>query len=66
MPSKLEVFAVNDRVVNQETGETKTFWTRIGVAFSNRDKSLTLKLDALPVGNTIVVKKALEKEGRNV
>jgi hypothetical protein len=32
-----------------EDGE-KRFWTKIGVAFTNRDGSTTLILDALPLG----------------
>lgn len=31
----------------------KTFWTKIGVAYENRDGSLTVKLDALPVSGTL-------------
>jgi hypothetical protein len=26
----------------------KTYWTRVGIAYVNRDDSLTLRLDALP------------------
>ena len=33
---------------NQANGVTKTFWTRIGVGFVNRDGSITLRLDAHP------------------
>jgi hypothetical protein len=38
-----------------EKGE-KSFWTRIGVAFSNRDGSLTVKLDAVPVNGTLQIR----------
>jgi hypothetical protein len=31
-----------------EGEEKKTFWTRIGVAFENRDGSYNLRLDFLP------------------
>jgi len=34
----------------------KSFWTRVGVAYVNRDGSLTLKLDALPVSGTLQVR----------
>ena len=54
-----EVFAVNERVGNSTTGEVKTFWTRVGVAFQNSDGSETLKLDALPLNGTLIVKDAL-------
>lgn len=30
----------------------KSFWTKIGVAFVNRDGSLNVKLDCVPVGET--------------
>lgn len=38
-----------------EKGE-KSFWTRVGVAYVNRDASLTIKLDALPVSGTLQVR----------
>lgn len=35
--------------VDRKSGEdTKTWWTRIGVAFQNRDGSWVLKFDYLP------------------
>ena len=34
-----------------ERGE-KTFWTRIGVGFENRDGSVTLSFDAMPIGGS--------------
>lgn len=30
----------------------KSYWTRIGTGFVNRDNSITLKLDAVPVGTS--------------
>ena len=38
-----------------ERGE-KSFWTRIGVAYVNRDGSLNIKLDAVPVNGTLHVR----------
>jgi hypothetical protein len=38
-----------------ERGE-KTYWTRIGVAYTNRDESITIKLDAVPVSGTMQVR----------
>lgn len=58
----LECFAVNERIVNKETGEVKAFWTRIGVAFKNKDDSLTLRLDALPTNGTVIVRKAKDEK----
>ncbi len=31
----------------------KTYWNKIGIAFENRDGSLTVKLDAFPVSGTL-------------
>ena len=44
------VFTVVDR------GQGKSFWTRVGVGFVNRDGSITLKLDAIPVNGTLQVR----------
>jgi hypothetical protein len=38
-----------------ERGE-KTYWNRIGVAFINKDGSLNVKLDALPIGGTMQIR----------
>lgn len=38
-----------------ERGE-KSFWNRIGVAYVNRDGSLNIKLDAVPVNGTMQVR----------
>lgn len=35
----------------------KGFWVEIGAAWVNRDESLTLRLDALPVNGQIIVQK---------
>ena len=34
----------------------KSYWTRIGVAFINKDGSLNVKLDALPIGGTMQIR----------
>jgi len=34
----------------------KSFWVRIGVGFTNRDGSLNVKLDAIPVNGTLQVR----------
>jgi hypothetical protein len=44
------VFTVVDR------GQGKSVWIRIGVGFTNRDGSLNLRLDALPVSGTLQVR----------
>jgi hypothetical protein len=44
-PRRLAVYAVPE----SEDGE-KRFWPKIGIAFTNRDGSITLLLEALPLG----------------
>ena len=34
----------------------KTYWTKIGIAYVNKDGSLTCKLDALPVSGTLQIR----------
>ena len=43
---KLAVYAINE---SKELG-AKARWTKIGVAFNNRDGSITLLMHALPLG----------------
>jgi hypothetical protein len=38
-----------------ERGE-RSFWNRIGVAFTNKDGSITVKLDALPTSGTLQIR----------
>lgn len=35
---------------------TKSFWTKIGTAHVNRDGSLTVKLDALPISGEMHIR----------
>lgn len=35
--------------VKNARGEQRSFWTKVGVAFENRDGSWTLQLSALPI-----------------
>jgi hypothetical protein len=44
------VFTVVDR------GPGKSFWIRVGTGFTNRDGSLTVRLDAIPVNGTLQVR----------
>lgn len=44
-------------------GERK-FWTKIGVAFVNRDGSLNCKLDSLPVDGELHIRDASAREDR--
>ncbi len=48
-------------VVERSPG--KAFWTRVGVGFVNRDGSLNLRLDAMPVNGTLQVRDWEERDG---
>jgi hypothetical protein len=57
---KLAVYAINEK-----DGERAAWWQRIGVAFQNRDGSVTLYLDALPLGtNKLQVREARDEGAR--
>lgn len=47
---RLAVLAVVERPDRDDDTKTYTRWVRIGVAFPNRDGSMNLLLDALPIG----------------
>lgn len=50
-------------VIERTDGETKkSFWVRIGAAFTNRDGSYTVKLDALPVNGMLQVREWPNRE----
>jgi hypothetical protein len=37
-------------------------WTKIGAAFPHKDKGLTIQLDALPLGDSIVLRVPKDKD----
>jgi hypothetical protein len=47
------VFTITERT---QAGATKSYWTRVGVGFVNRDGSITLKLDCIPINGTLQVR----------
>ena len=49
-------FKVVYAITENKNGNGKSFWTKIGVAFTNRDGSITLKLDCVPLGGTMQVR----------
>ncbi len=54
---RLAVYAIPEK----REGAEKTFWTKIGVAFWNRDGSINILLDALPLGtNRLQVREVRE------
>jgi hypothetical protein len=56
-PSKrLVVYTIVDR-----PGTDKSFWARIGSAWINRDQSINIQLDALPVNGKLHVREPSER-----
>ena len=47
-----------------DRGQGKSFWTRVGVGFVNRDGSLTLRLDAIPINGNLQVREWQEYDRR--
>jgi hypothetical protein len=54
---KKSVFALTER-------DQKTFWTRIGAAFTNKDGSITVVLEALPVSGRLQIREDEERDER--
>ena len=46
----------------EKEGMEKNFWVKIGAAFENRDGSLTVFLDALPVNGKLHVRERKPKD----
>ena len=55
--SPLSVFAITER------GD-KTYWSRVGVAFVNRDSSITVQLEAFPVSGKLQIRSEDKSEQR--
>lgn len=47
-PTYKHLWMVEDAGVD-DSGKTRSFWTKVGVAFQNRDGSWSLELAAIPV-----------------
>lgn len=45
-----------------EAGNGNSYWHRIGAAFTNRDGSLTVVLNALPLDGKLVIRELQEQE----
>lgn len=54
-----EYFEVST-VRDDESG--KAWWTRVGAAFRNKDGSLSVVLDALPVNGKLQIRKPLPRQ----
>ncbi len=54
---RLAVYAINDK-----EGDRASWWQKIGLAFTNRDGSIAIYLDALPLGtNKLQVREAKDE-----
>jgi hypothetical protein len=54
---RLAVYAINEK-----DGDRAAWWQKIGMAFTNRDGSIAIYLDALPIGtNKLQVREAREE-----
>lgn len=40
-------------------GEKKTYWTKVGVAFENRDGSIQVRLSAIPLSGVLQIRERL-------
>lgn len=54
-----DVFAISDR--ESSPGEGKGFWTKIGIGFVNRDNSINVVLDALPLNGRFHIRDRQKK-----
>jgi hypothetical protein len=52
-PVKKAVFVLTEKMTPDGT---RTFWTRVGAAFDNKDGSVTVRLDALPLSGTLQIR----------
>lgn len=57
---RLGVFAIPE----SRDGEKKGFWPKIGVAFTNRDGSIAILLDSLPLGTNRLQIREMREDGR--
>lgn len=48
-----------------ERGKGRRVWLRVGVAFVNRDQSLNVRLDALPISGQLHIREALPPGSRD-
>ncbi|HSN13702.1 MAG TPA: hypothetical protein VLT61_03665 [Anaeromyxobacteraceae bacterium] len=57
---RLAVYAIPEK----RDGVEKPFWPRIGIAFWNRDGSINILLDALPIGTNRLQVREIREEQR--
>jgi hypothetical protein len=57
---RLAVYAINEK-----DGDRAAWWQKIGMAFTNRDGSISIYLDALPLGTNKLQVREARDEGRS-
>lgn len=58
---RFDLFSVKE--APKDSGK-KNFWTKLGVAFENKDGSFSLHLDGLPIDGKLQMRVATEKESK--
>jgi hypothetical protein len=56
---RLAVYAINEK-----DGDRAAWWQKIGMAFTNRDGSIAIYLDALPLGTNKLQVREPREEGK--
>ena len=51
--------------VTEREGQDKSYWTKIGAAFVNKDGSINVALDALPVNGRIQLREPHDEPAEN-
>lgn len=49
-------------VITEKGDDEKSYWSKIGVAFINRDESLNVVLDALPLTGKLHIRERSKKQ----
>lgn len=57
---RFDVFTVREPTKEGQ----KSFWVRIGTAFQNKDGSLSVLLDAVPINGKLQIREPYEKDDR--
>lgn len=47
------VFVLTEKMTSEGA---RTYWTKVGAAFDNKDGSVTVRLDALPLSGTLQIR----------
>lgn len=56
-----EVYTIEEKT-GKEGKESKSYWTRVGSAFENKDGSVNIYLNALPINGKLQIRDKKEKD----